>query len=222
MIDWYVEGVKFGNCSCDHACPCQFESRPTHGYCHGVEIIRIDRGHFGEVKLDGLRTVVQYQWPGPIYEGKGEMQAIIDKRASPEQRQALIAILHGDETDEAATHWRVFRAMSDIVHEPLFESIDLEIDVEARTARASIPDILEASGRPITSAVDGKPHRVRIDLPNGMEFHQAEIGSASARTSTVMRLALNDSYGQFNRFRISRNGFVSGPPADAARRADGE
>ncbi|HLH50906.1 MAG TPA: DUF1326 domain-containing protein, partial [Roseiarcus sp.] len=83
-----------------------------------------------------------------------------------------------------------------------------EVDVEARTARASIPGILEASGRPITSAVDGKPHRVRIDLPNGMEFRQAEIGNASARTSSVMKLALNDTYGQFNTFRISRSGFA--------------
>jgi hypothetical protein len=210
MIDWYVEGVKFGNCNCDHACPCQFESLPTHGNCLGIEIIRIDRGHFGDVKLDGLCAAVQYQWPGPIYEGKGEMQAIIDRRASPAQRAALIAITHGDETVEAATHWWVFRAMSDKVHDPLFEPIDFDIDVDARIARAGIPGILEASGRPITGPLDGKPHRVRIDLPNGMEFHQAEIGSASTRASTVMTLELKDTYGQFNRFRISQNGFVEG------------
>lgn len=209
MIDWLVEGIKFGNCSCDYACPCQFESLPTHGYCHGIEVIRIERGHFGEVVLDGLCSVVQYQWPGPVYEGKGEMQAIIDKRATPEQREAMIAILHGKETREGATHWWVFHAMSDTVHAPLFEAIVFEVDVGARKARASIPGILEASGRPILSPVDGEPHRVRIDLPGGMEFQQAEIGSASTSIATAMKLELSDSYGQFNRFRLSPNGFVA-------------
>jgi hypothetical protein len=208
MIDWYVEGVKFGNCSCDYSCPCQFELLPTQGHCHGVEVIRIERGHFGEVALDGLCTVVQYQWPGPVYEGKGEMQAIIDLRAAPEQRRALEAILHGKETKEAATHWWVFHAMSDTVHEPLFETIEFEIDIDARIARANIPGILAASGRPILSPVDGGAHRVRIDLPDGMEFEQAEIGSASTKAATIMTAEFNDSYGQFNRFRITGNGFV--------------
>jgi len=84
--------------------PLPFESRPTHGDCSGVEIVRIDRGHFGEVRLDGLHSVVQCHWPGPVYEGKGEMQAIIDRRATPEQRRAMVAILHGEETKDAATH----------------------------------------------------------------------------------------------------------------------
>jgi hypothetical protein len=210
MISWYVEGIKFGNCNCDYACPCQFESLPTHGKCHGIEIIRIDKGRFGNIVLDDLCSVVQYQWPGPVYEGKGEMQAIIDERADPQQRHALAAILHGRETKEAATHWWVFHAMSETVHEPLFKRIIFEIDVDARRARASIPGILEATGRPILSPVDGVPHRVRIDLPDGMEFEQAEIGSASTKASTIMTLDLTDSYGQFNRFRISESGFVHG------------
>ena len=168
----------------------------------------IRRPALGEVRLDGLCSVVQYQWPGPVYEGKGEMQAIIDLRASPEQRRALAAIVHGEETKEAATHWWVFHAMSDTVHDPLFETIDFEIDIEARIARASIPGILAASGRPIRSPVDGSAHRVRIDLPDGMEFEQAEIGSASTKAGTIMTVELNDSYGQFNRFRITGAGFV--------------
>ncbi|MCB8876922.1 DUF1326 domain-containing protein [Acidisoma silvae] len=214
MIDWYVEGIKFGNCSCDYSCPCQFELLPSRGYCHGIEIIRIDKGHFGDTPLDGLHTIVQYQWPGPVFEGKGEMQAIIDEKADAEQRRALATILHGKETKDAATHWWVFHAMSDTVHDPIFETIVFEVDVGARLARASIGDKLEASGRPIRSPVDGAPHRVRIDLPDGMEFSQAEIGSASTEARTnAMSLSLSDTYGQFNHFRISGKGFVRGGPS---------
>ena len=55
QVDWYIEGVEFSNCNCDYACPCQFESRsPTHGDCRGFAAVRIDKGHFGDVALDGL------------------------------------------------------------------------------------------------------------------------------------------------------------------------
>lgn len=43
MIDWYIEGVEFGNCNCGYACRCQFEDRPTHDHCRGFELVRNGR-----------------------------------------------------------------------------------------------------------------------------------------------------------------------------------
>jgi hypothetical protein len=209
MVDWYVEGVAFGNCNCDYGCPCQFESLPTHGHCRGFEVVRIDKGHFGEVSLDGLRVALIYAWPGPIFEGKGEMQAIIDERADAAQRQALVTILHGGETRDAATHWWVFHAMSSTVHEPVFKTIEFEVDIEQRRARVVIPGVLESSGRPIRSPATGDEHRVRIDIPNGIEFELAEIGSATTKASGAITLELNDTYGQFSVLRHSGAGVVS-------------
>jgi hypothetical protein len=210
MVDWYLDGVKFGNCSCDYSCPCQFELLPSHGYCHGIEVIRIDHGRFGDVDLSGLQAVTQYQWPGAIFEGNGEMQVVIDKRATPAQREALTAILHGQETREAATHWWVFHAMSKTVHETLFEEIEFTVDVESRSASVSVPGLLTASGRPILSKVDGSAHRVQIRLPHGVEFETADVGSASTRATMALSLELTDSFGQFNHFRITGDGFVHG------------
>ena len=78
-VDWYVEGDSFGSCNCSYGCPCQFEALPTHGHCRGFEVFRIDKGHFGAVKLDGLKGALLYAWPGPVFEGKGEMQAEIGR-----------------------------------------------------------------------------------------------------------------------------------------------
>ena len=210
MIDWYVEGPSFGNCNCDWCCPCQFESLPTHGSCRGFEVFRVDRGHFGDIRLDGLKAAVIYAWPGPIFEGKGELQAIIDERADAKQRTALARILHGEDTDEAATHWWVFRAMSDTVHPTLFRAIDYEVDLEARTARAVIHGVLESTGRPIKAPHSDTEHRVRIHIPNGIEFETAEIGSATSATGaeSAIQLNLSDSYGQFNWLRHSGRGIV--------------
>ena len=209
MVDWYVEGVEFGNCNCDYGCPCQFESLPTHGHCRGFEVVRIDQGHFGEVSLDGLRAALIYAWPGPIFEGNGEMQAIIDERADAGQRHALATILHGGETRDGATHWWVFHAMSSTVHEPIFKPIEFEVDIEQRRARVVIPSVLESGGRPIRSPATGDEHRVRIDIPNGIEFEIAEIGSATTKASGAITLELNDTYGQFNVLRHSGAGTVS-------------
>ncbi|MGH8679306.1 MAG: DUF1326 domain-containing protein, partial [Burkholderiales bacterium] len=148
MTDWYVEGVEFGACNCRYGCPCQFEDLPTHGHCRGFEVVQIKKGHFADVRLDGLTLAMLYAWPGPVFEGKGELQVIIDERANAPQRAALDAILHGKETVEAATHWWVYNAMSEKIHQTLFKPITCEIDLDARKARVAIPGILESVGRP--------------------------------------------------------------------------
>jgi len=212
LIDWHIEAVTFGNCNCDHNCPCQFELYPTQGHCRGLEIGKIERGHFGDVRLDGLCFAVTYAWPGAVYEGNGEMQTIIDERADARQRAALITVLCGGETEEAKTHWWVFHAMSSTVHEPLFRPIDVVIDVDRRRARASIPGVIESTGRPIVSPATGEEHRVRLDFPHGIEFEIAEIGSASTKADGAVKLELSDSYGQFSRLRQTGKGPVRTRP----------
>ncbi len=208
-VDWYLEGVEFSNCNCNYSCPCQFEDLPTHGDCKGFGVARIGKGHFGDVRLDGLQMAMIFAWPGPIFKGDGAMQIIVDERADARQRDALERIAKGEETDEAATHYWVFHAMSSTVHPTMVKPIQFDMDLDARTARVLIPGILEASGRPIRNPVDGAEHRVRIDLPNGIEFTQAEIGSASTKIKGgPIPLELNDSYGQFNIIRFNNHGVV--------------
>ena len=207
-IDWYVEGIEFGSCNCIYACPCQFEALPTYGNCRGFEVLRIDRGHFGDVSLATLKIALLYAWPGPIFEGKGEMQVIVDERADTPQREALAKIVHGEETDEGATHWWVYRSMSDTLHETLVKPIGFDVDLDARTAHVAIPGVLESVGRPILSPATGQEHRVRISIPNGIEFEDAEVGSATTTATTAIRLDLADTYGQFNRLRHSGKGVV--------------
>jgi hypothetical protein len=98
--------------------------------------------------------------------------------------------------------------MSSTVHAPVFKPIEFEVDVAARTARVAIPGILEATGRPIRSPATGDEHRVRIEIPNGIEFELAEIGSATTKCTGVVALDPKDTYGQFNVLRHSGTGVV--------------
>jgi hypothetical protein len=170
--------------------------------------VRIDKGHFGEVALDGLCAALLYCWPGPIYEGNGECQAIVDERADQEQRDALAAIMYGKETKEGATHWWVYTTMSSTVHPPLFKRFEFDADLKKRTARVVIRGVLESAARPIKSPSTGNEHHVRISLPNGVEFDLAEIASGTTRTMTSIPLDLKDSYFHFNSIRQSGKGVV--------------
>jgi hypothetical protein len=169
-----------------------------------------DRGHYGDIRLDGLRAAAIYAWPGPIHEGRGRMQIVIDERASPAQRTALETIMTGGDTADMATMWWVFAAMSPTRHPTLFGAIDAEIDVGKRLGRVRIPGLLEIDAGPIRNPVTGAEHRARIDLPNGFEFHLAEMGSGTTRTSGVIPITGNrDTHTHFVDLHLSHRGVVA-------------
>src|SRR5687767_7244915 len=115
MTEWEVHGMTFANCNCAYGCPCQFNALPTHGDCRAVVFTRIDKGRFGDVALDGVKGGIIVSWPGPVHEGKGVMQPFVDERADPAQRDALLRILTGQNTEEMATGWWVYAKMCDTI-----------------------------------------------------------------------------------------------------------
>jgi len=173
MTAWEIKAREFGNCNCDYSCPCQFNALPSKGHCRGLAVFEIEEGYHGSTRLDGLCFAQIYRWPGPIHEGKGEGVHIIDKRATPEQREALSRILRGEDTEPFATVFAVFAATCDKLHEPLVADIQFDLDIDRRTARAQIDGLLEMRGSPILNPVTGAEHRVLIVQPDGIEFAEA-------------------------------------------------
>ena len=208
MIKWRIKAREFANCNCSYGCPCQFNAPPTHGNCEAVLGIEVDEGHFGEVKLDGLRAAGMYTWPGAVHEGNGTMQLVVDERADERQREALLRIMQGEETEPMMTMWSVYTAMSSTILEPLVRPIDFEVDVNERRARLVVPGVIETTGEPIRNPVTGAPTRARIDKPEGFEFTLAEIGSGTTVTTAAIALDLQSTYGQFAEIHLTNKGVV--------------
>jgi hypothetical protein len=208
MTPWVIKGREFGNCNCDYSCPCQFNALPTHGHCRGLAVFDIEEGYHGTTRLDGLRAAGIFRWPGPIHEGNGEGVHVIDPRATPEQRNALLRILSGEDTEPGATVFQVFASTCETMHDPIIAAIDFELDIEARTARAHIEGVVEMRGAPILNPITGAEHRVRIEQPNGFEFAVAEIGRGWSTTQGPVSYELADTYGQFARIHLCQNGMV--------------
>jgi hypothetical protein len=208
MTPWEIQADEFASCNCDYGCPCQFNALPTHGNCEAVAAFLIHHGHFGDVSLDGLRVVGVLAWPGPIHEGNGKVFWIIDERADDAQRNALLTIVNGGETDPGATMWNVFATTIETTFDAVSKSIELEIDVDGRIGRVCVDELVESSGTPIRNPVTGQEHRARIDLPNGFEYTLAEVGSATFKTSGPISLSHKNSYGQFARIHLNNHGVV--------------
>jgi len=207
-VKWTIHAREFVNCNCAYGCPCQFDALPTHGNCEAVAAMQIDKGHHGGTPLDGLRFVGIFRWPGPIHEGKGEAAVVIDERASPAQREALLRILTGQDTEPGATIFQVFSTTLEKLHEPIFAAIDFAVDIDARTSRVVVAGVTEGRGEPIKNPVTGDVHRARIDMPNGFEYSIAEMGRGWTKVSRPIQMNLADSYGQFAHVNLCQSGIV--------------
>lgn len=207
--EWLVRGAELANCNCAYGCPCQFNALPTQGHCRAAVAWQIEKGHFGDVRLDGLRAVELLSWPGAVHEGNGTMQLVIDEGSDAQQRDALIKILTGEETEPMATMWWVYSQMSPNKLAPLFAPIEFEANIDARRGRFSVPGIVETTAEPIKNPVTGAEHRVRIDMPDGFEYRLAEIGSATTRASGEIALPdLVGTYAQFAHIHLCNRGIV--------------
>jgi hypothetical protein len=209
MTYWEFKGRELVNCTCEYGCNCQFNALPDKGHCHAVAAIQIDEGRHGDTRLDGLRIVALFKWPGPVHEGHGEALAFVDERADAAQREALLKIMTGQDTDPFATVFAVFASTIETMNEPVFAPIDFEVDVEARRGRLRIDGYVEMTGEPIRNKVTGAESRAQIRLPDGFEYEVAEVGSASSRTlGGPMQIEITDKYAQLANLHLSTHGVV--------------
>ncbi|MCP4329742.1 MAG: DUF1326 domain-containing protein [Alphaproteobacteria bacterium] len=208
MTEWYVKGQELANCNCDYGCPCQFNALPTYGDCRAAVGYRIDEGQYGDVSLNGMRAAMIASWPKAIHEGDGTIQHIVDETASEAQREAMLKIMRGENTEPMTTMWSVFSAMTTTFLDPIVAPISFDLDIDGRTGKLSIPGVVEITAEPIRNPVSGAEHRARIELPHGFEYHVAEMASGTTRTGADagIELALDKSYTQLADIHLSNTG----------------
>jgi hypothetical protein len=191
--NWRLEGEWIKNCTCAYGCPCDFNARPTHGECKGLLGMRITKGYFQNTRLDGLSFFVTVHFPGPLHEGNGAAQPIIDQRATPEQREALFAILSGQNSAEG-TLFHIFSQIVTTMHDPIFAPVEFRFDKTKRTAQLVIPGVLETEVEPIKNPATGADHRIRVVMPEGFEHIEGEVASANIRSTGAIGFATKGTH----------------------------
>lgn len=83
---WALKGAWSDTCSCEVACPCFFGSEPTEHFCEGTSLFEIEKGHYGDVEIDGLTAMVTMR--------AGKWTRIyVANTATPEQVEAVASVI---------------------------------------------------------------------------------------------------------------------------------
>jgi hypothetical protein len=152
-------------------------------------------GHFNDTLLAGLNWAGLYKWPGEIPDGNGKRQIVIDERADEAQRIALETIISGEACGPLRNFFSVFASTCAEFYETLFLPIDLEANLELRTAKVAIPGIMTSTGKPMTNHFNGEPYHIALARPSGsFEFTYAEIGLGTTSVTGDMDMAFEDSW----------------------------
>jgi len=103
--DFQITATYIEACSCDMFCPCYFGQgkegyrRPTvhHGsahFCNASLPLRVDKGYYKDVNLDGLKVWAVGDLGGEFHTGKGNWLVVVfDPTVTKAQQEAMTDIL---------------------------------------------------------------------------------------------------------------------------------
>ena len=119
------------------------------------------------------------------------------------------AILTGKSCQPLSNVFSVFASTCSEFSETLFLPIQLEADLEARTAHAQIPGLLESEGRPKINEFTNEPFHIALARPSGsMEFTYGELGLGTTKVNGEMEMSFSDSWALWVIHHFNQDGMV--------------
>jgi hypothetical protein len=170
---WNLKGTVLISCNCDYGCPCNFNARPSRGFCEGGWTWLVETGSFAGIRLDGLAFSLYAKWPGAIHEGNGEAVMLVDDRADARQREALLTLLEGG----VGGPWGTLAWTWPTIHGPKF--VRYEIDLNGRATRVRAGDSLLVESTTIRNPVSGAEVHPAVELPEGIVVKRADLGCSA-------------------------------------------
>ena len=89
---WELSGEFMESCNCDYLCPCIYTNSHgpvTHDHCTAIQVYRIDDGHYGDTRLDGLKFALVIRSGKVMADGNWIFAGVVDATANDAQRKAL-------------------------------------------------------------------------------------------------------------------------------------
>ncbi len=175
VLDFEVQGIGVTECQCTaYACPCRSNGHPTHGECDAADFAYIQRGHYGNVKLDGLKAVVI----GDLIDVKEEHTGAaiyFDEKTTPAQREAFLALF------KFMFQWTPAK-----ISQTKIVPIDFRESADKTAYTLNIPGILEEkavmkrdkSGKPVNTvpAMDQWGNAIHYVDNVVFKYHDKDVG----------------------------------------------
>lgn len=195
MPGYRVSGDVLIACNCDWGCPCNFNARPSKGFCQGGWIWMIDKGRVDDVDVSGLGTALFAKWPAAIHEGGGRAICYIDDRASTSQRTALGRMLRGD----VGGPWQLFIKTYEL-SAPIAAPFDVQLAEHRSHAR--IGKAVELGLRTIRNPVTDAEAHPEMVLPEGLVVKRGALAASDVFRVDDDQVGYDHSgqYAAFGRF----------------------
>jgi hypothetical protein len=164
---WSLEGRTISADSCVVGCPCILGEPPTHGHCEFVLVWHVDKGQYGEVKLDGVKWGLAGQFTQKVIGERTKDTFVayyIDSSASAEQKEALRKLLTGPS-------FAALGQAAEVKEVPIrFENLDGFGQV-GKTVRCTVGELAKVEVTPIAGGTDPtKPMAVDNEAEAGMKW----------------------------------------------------
>jgi len=162
---WSLEGKNISADSCSVGCPCILGEPPTHGQCQFVGVWQVDRGRYGDVKLDGVKWGLAGEFTQKVIGERTKdtfVAYFIDAGASAEQKDALRKLLTGPSFAALGKAAEVKEVTIN------FENLDAFGQVGKKVS-CTVGEIAKVEVTPIAGGTDQtKPLRVENEAEAGM------------------------------------------------------
>ena len=197
MSGWRVGGDVLIACNCDWGCPCNFNARPSRGFCEGGWIWLIARGHVENVPVDGLGIALFAKWPGAIHEGGGRAVCYVDERGDTSQRSALARILRG----ELGGPWGIFNKTYRLA-EP--KPVQFDVELKEHATRARLGSEVQLEMQTIRNPVTQAEAHPEVVLPEGLIVKRASVSASRLfRVGDDLQIDHSGQYAAFGRFEYA-------------------
>ena len=168
-VKWHINGDYLLACNCDFGCPCNFNARPSMGFCQGAIGFLVNDGVYGDVKLDGQKAMVAVKWPGAIHEGMGVAAVYIDDGASKEQRDALTSIIWGQ---AGGMPFSILAGTWSRIIGPQFAKVN--INVAGQASSVEVEGKMKFNFKSIKNPVTKAEVFPKVVLPQGFIFKEGD------------------------------------------------
>jgi hypothetical protein len=89
---WHIKASYIEACSCALFCPCYFNTAPDKDFCKFNNAIKIKEGHYGKVKLDGMKVWMSGDLGGDFTKGMKSSYYTFEPSATQEQVDAALKV----------------------------------------------------------------------------------------------------------------------------------
>ena len=182
-----LEGTLIEACSCGVNCPCWIGEDPDLGECFAIVAYGIQSGTIQGLDVSGLSLVIIAHIPGNVLAGNWEVVALLDDRATAEQREALLGAFTGKLGGPLGDLWTLIGTVKGV------EVVPISHQVAGGTGSLRIPGMVDAEMAPYRGP-DGSVTTLQNSIFSTVPGSPAWVGKATKHRVNLPQYGMTWEY----------------------------